>query len=344
VRSRFSPRASVAAVCLFLVGGGVAADAAQAPTNRDQSRYTELHEPGFPIKGNLRFVPAAEASLRDDEVVIGVVVGGEARAYPVNLMWGPPNEALDDVLGGHAIVATWCPVAHSGAVYERTVDGRRLKIGAVGLQNGVFVLYDAETGSRWSQVSGRAARGPLAGRALTKAGSVLTTWGAWRRLQPATSVYVDPALPGRRRFTEETLQRITLAGGGPIVNEDLVAGVEADGAARAYLVRALAGPRVLADFVGGAPVVVALAADSVTVRAFRRTLDGRTLSLSLEGGGRMRDAETGSSWDVLTGRAVSGPSTGRSLDGLVVTTALWYAWRSQQPDTTLWPEPAASVR
>jgi hypothetical protein len=320
----------------LFAGAGANSAVAQEPTNRDRSQFTRLHEPGFPLKSDVRAVPAAQAPFRDDELVIGVVVGGEARAYPVNLMWEAPNEALNDTLGGRPIVATWCPVAHSAVVFEPSVDGRALKLGALGLEKGVFILYDDETRTRWSQVSGRASQGPLSGRALPKRESLLTTWGQWRRLRPATTVYVDPSQPGRRRFTEESFQRITLGGAGPVVNQDLVAGVEVGGAARAWLVRSLAGPRVADDLVAGEPVVVALAADAVTVRAFRRRLDGRTLRFSLETGDRMRDAETGSSWDIPSGRAVSGPLAGRALEPLTVTTALWYAWRSQRPETTLW--------
>jgi hypothetical protein len=230
-------------------------------------------------------------------------------------------------------------VAHSAVVYEREVDGRTLAIGAVGLENGVFVLYDRESGSRWSQVSGRATRGPLAGRALVKRDSLLTTWGQWRRLHPDTTVYVDPSLPGRRRFTEESLQRITLAGDGPVVNEDLVAGVEKGSASRAWLLRRLAGPRVVNDEVGGEVVLVALAGDSVTVRAFARSVDGRALHFASTGPDRVRDAETGSTWELPSGRAVEGPLRGRALQSRVVTTALWYAWRSQRPETTLWDGP-----
>lgn len=327
--------APVLALALALVPGA----AAQEPTNRDQSRYTELHDPGFPIKADVRTIEAASAALRDDEVVIGVVVSGEARAYPVNLMWEPANEALNDTLGGQSIVATWCPVAHSAVVFEPTLDGRALRIGAVGLEKGVFILYDPETGTRWSQVSGRAMHGPLAGGVLRKRDSVLTTWGRWRRLHPHTTVYTDPSLPGRRRFTEESLQRITLAGDGPVVNEDLVAGLAARGAARAYLVRRLAGPRLVNDVVGGEAVVVALAEDAVTARAFARSLDGRELRFVLEGGDRLRDEETGSTWDLASGRAVAGPLAGRALEPRVLTTALWYAWRSQNPGTTLWEGP-----
>ena len=337
VESRMIVRALRVALAVALVAAAVLGSA-QERTNRDQSHYTELHDPGFPIKSGLTIVPAARASLRDDDIVLGVVVGSEARAYPVNLMWDPQNESLNDTVGGAAIAATWCPIAHSGVVYDRALDGRTVDLGAVGLEKGVFMLYDRQTGSRWSQVSGRATGGRLEGRVLRKRDSTVTTWGRWRALHPGTTVFADAALPARRRFTEESMARITLGGAGPVVNEDLVAGVEGRRHARAYLLRRLAGPRVANDELDGEPIAVFLAADAVTVRALRRTAEGRTLTFAAEAD-RLRDAETGSLWDPMTGLALSGPLVGRSLEGLVVTTALWYAWRSQRPDTSLWEGP-----
>ena len=43
----------------------------------------------------------------DDELVLGVVVGKEARAYPINTLTGPRREIINDRLGGRAIAATW---------------------------------------------------------------------------------------------------------------------------------------------------------------------------------------------------------------------------------------------
>ena len=315
----------------------VGAAAAQEATNRDQSDYTLLKPEGFPIRAAVKAVPASEAALRDDDVVIGVVIGGEARAYPVNLMWEPVNEVLNDTLGGTPITATWCPVAHSAAVYDRSLDGQSLELGAVGLRQGVFILYDRSTRSWWSQVVGRAVEGPREGRTLTKRASTVTTWAAWRRAAPQTTVFWDPQLPGRRRFTEESLSRITLAGKGPIVNADLVVGLEgAKGGARAYLVRALAAAGGVAnDTLDGEPIVVVLAPDAVTVSAWLRRVDGRVLTFERPGP-QWRDRETGSAWDMQAGRAVSGALAGRSLEERVHTPALWYAWRSQRPDTSLW--------
>ena len=322
---------TVAVVALLAVSA-----AAQEATNRDQSHYTQLNPEGYPIRSDVSVVPARQASLKDDDMVIGVVVGAAARAYPINLMWEPVNEVLNDTLGGEPITATWCPIAHSAVVYDASDPGGRLELGAVGLREGVFILYDRATRSWWSQVAGTAVEGPLSGKRLAKHASTVTTWSAWRRQHPDTSVYVDPRLPGRRRFTEESMSRMTLAGEGPIVNQDLVVGIEAPGAARAYLVRRLAAAgRVANDTVGDVPVLVVLGPDAVSVQAWRRSANGRVLCFERTTDG-LRDRETASSWDAVSGRAVSGPLAGMSLDAVVYTSALWYAWRSQRPDTTLW--------
>ncbi len=45
--------------------------------------------------------------VTDAELVLGVVVKGEARAYPINMLTGPSREIINDTLGGQAIAATW---------------------------------------------------------------------------------------------------------------------------------------------------------------------------------------------------------------------------------------------
>jgi hypothetical protein len=225
-------------------------------------------------------------------------------------------------------------------VYDRTTEGQELEFGAVGLEKGVFFLYDRETRSWWSQLRGQAVKGPLEGRLLRKHPSTLTTWGRWRQAHPRTTVFVDPHLPGRRRFTEESLSRITLGGSGGIVPEDLVVAVEGPRSSRAYLLRLLASQRVANDTVDGQPVLVFVSLDAVTAQVWSRTVGERTLNFVAEGD-RMRDAETNTLWDPLTGRGLEGPLEGVALEPVVSTYALWYAWRSQRPDTTLWGEPAS---
>jgi hypothetical protein len=52
-------------------------------------------------------IAADQAKLSDNELVIGVEVDGQARAYPINQLTGPSREIINDTLGGTAIAATW---------------------------------------------------------------------------------------------------------------------------------------------------------------------------------------------------------------------------------------------
>ena len=56
-----------------------------------------------------KVVPADRAGevVADDELVLGVVVDGKARAYPINQLTNPTREIINDKLGGRAIAATW---------------------------------------------------------------------------------------------------------------------------------------------------------------------------------------------------------------------------------------------
>jgi hypothetical protein len=220
-------------------------------------------------------------------------------------------------------------------VYDRTIEGRTLELGAVGLEKGVFLLYDRQTGSWWNQIAGRAVKGPLEGRRLRKRPSTLTTWGRWRALHPETTVFSDPRVTGRRRFTEESVSRVTLSGGGAIAGDDLIVAVEGESSARAYLLRRLAPGQVANDTIDGEPILVFLAEDAVTPRVFRRLAGERTLTFEAAGD-HLRDEETGTRWDPMTGRALEGPLEGLQLEPVVFTQALWYAWRSVRPDTALW--------
>ena len=57
----------------------------------------------FPIATARR----ARGKIKNSELVLGVTIEGEARAYPINMLTGPSREILNDSLGGRAIAATW---------------------------------------------------------------------------------------------------------------------------------------------------------------------------------------------------------------------------------------------
>lgn len=64
-------------------------------------------ERAFPAITDPKLIPADQSTLGDNELVIGVEVDGEARAYPINQLTGPRREIINDTLAGTAIAATW---------------------------------------------------------------------------------------------------------------------------------------------------------------------------------------------------------------------------------------------
>ncbi len=49
----------------------------------------------------------AGTAVDDDELVLGVAIGDQARAYPIDMMTGPSREIFNDTLAGRPIAATW---------------------------------------------------------------------------------------------------------------------------------------------------------------------------------------------------------------------------------------------
>lgn len=65
-----------------------------------------LPKDAIPAIDTPRFLPAANATLvHPDEPVLGVVIDGQARAYPTWTLNG--HEIVNDEIGGTAFAVTW---------------------------------------------------------------------------------------------------------------------------------------------------------------------------------------------------------------------------------------------
>jgi hypothetical protein len=95
------------ALLLSLVLAWATGSPSQEATPPDLFQMTTVKESGFPLNVDPKIVGAAEAALGDGDMVMGIVIEGEARAYPVNYMSGPYNEVVNDTLGARAITASW---------------------------------------------------------------------------------------------------------------------------------------------------------------------------------------------------------------------------------------------
>lgn len=75
---------------------------------KDYDRHARqaLPRDAFPVLFDPTLVPAADAKiLTDDDPVLGVCLGGEAKAYPIAILG--VHELVNDTCGGRPIAASW---------------------------------------------------------------------------------------------------------------------------------------------------------------------------------------------------------------------------------------------
>jgi len=141
---------------------------------------------GIPALVNPRFIEVGRADyLADDDRVLGLVRNGEARAYPLRIL--NYHEIVNDRIGSESLLVTYCPLCGTGVAFSAVVGGRKLEFGVSGLLfNSDLLLYDRQSDSLWSQISGEAVAGPMVGSRLQRLALTHTSWADWRRRYPDT--------------------------------------------------------------------------------------------------------------------------------------------------------------
>jgi hypothetical protein len=143
---------------------------------------------GIPPIDEPRFAPATDVRfLSGREPVIAVEVGGETRAYPLQiLIW---HEIVNDEIRGVPIAVTFCPLCNTALVFDRRLDGRVLDFGTTGnLRKSDLVMYDRQTESWWQQFGGDAIVGELTGKRLERVPARIVSWSDFRRAHPRAPV------------------------------------------------------------------------------------------------------------------------------------------------------------
>ncbi len=156
----------------------------------------------IPAADNPDVLAAADATwLDDDDVVFGVEINGEYRAYPRQIM--EVREMVNDTLGGRDIGMPYCTLCGAAQVYftdelPEGVERPILRTSGL-LSRSNKVMYDLTTWSVFDTFTGAALTGPLAekGIKLKQASVVTAEWGEWKKAHPTTTVLVEALALGR---------------------------------------------------------------------------------------------------------------------------------------------------
>lgn len=214
-------------------------------------------------------------------------------------------------------------------------------------------MYDRETNTLWSQLTGKPIVGPLVGTdvKLDIFPVALTTWGEWLQEHPDTTVlsletgYYTPSQYQREdddqsiyfeyRENPETVF--------PVWNRDdrldtkaEVLGLTVDDVSKAYPIAELQTIRILHDEVNGLDVVVIASAKSMEAQVYES--GGMRFALPDDAGEGLPNTligSDGSVWRVTTDVLVNVENTGQRLRVRPTNISFWFGWFTFHPDTLL---------
>ena len=308
----------------------------------DEIRWGGVRRDGIPPLQHPKMLAAREATyLQDDNIVFGVDIDGDARAYPKRILaW---HEMVKDTIAGRELNGVYCTLCGSMILYESTIGGVHHELGTSGfLYRSNKLMYDAATKSLWSTLTGTPVVGALVGKGivLKPLYLVTTTWGEWRQRHPETRVLsLDTGF--ERDYSEGAAYRDYFATQRLMFNvprlddrlpnkaEVLAVRVaEASGVQLAIGADFLAAHPVYHDRIAAVNFVVLTDASGAN-----RVYEARDPTIqSWNGSDTARDRE-GGVWKVTEARLV-GPR-GEARERLPAHRAFWFGWYAAYPDTRL---------
>ncbi len=287
---------------------------------------------GIPALDNPAMISAADADyLNPDDLVFGVEIDRDARAYPLRIMnW---HEMANDVVGGVPVSLAYCTLCGAAILFDGRVAGRAtpFTFGSSGLlYRSNKLMYDRQTDSLWNQFTGRPVSGALyrSGIELAVLPLVTTTWADWRSHHPDSKVLsldtgyrrdYGPSVAYREYFASPDLMFPAALRNTALQQKDIVFGLRLPGGIKAWPLDVFEPGRVLNDRVGFVDIVVFGDSTRRTVRAYER----RGLHFAA-GAGEDELIENGRRW-IVTESALRGPA-GESLPRLPGHLAYWFAW------------------
>lgn len=294
------------------------------------------------------------AYLEHDELVIGILINGDARAFPLRLM--DHHEIVNDTIGGVPVVLSTSPVNGTSTLYATNVWDRTYTFGTSGyLYQGDKLLFDRATRSLWHALTGEPVVGRLAlsGIKLTRLPITVTDWSNWKETHPHTTVlsidtgyvrdyrnHLDEDAPYGAYQASPKLMFPVYEIDERTAPKTPVFGLQAGGAARAWRVYDLWIEGIVNDAVGETPVVLITDPASGAVRAYERASEAFT-NFARRGDSteKLMIDRTGSSWNITEGGLIKDGDPEVRLERIAGVNAFWSAWYAFNPNTSLRDRP-----
>ena len=317
----------------------------------DQILSGGVPKDGIPALTDPQFVDLTSSDanyILDDDLVLGVVINGEAKAYPHNMGWW--HEIVNDVVGGQPVVVSLCPLTGTGLVFNgQGGNGTRITCGVSGLLfNNNLIMYDRrDDATLYPQMIHTSISGSIGGE-LQLLPVIETTWRYWKQLYPNSKVVsVRSGTYSSGRYTQYpygSYRDLTQAPDFPsfpalsdnptaqlFPPKTMTLGIRFGETAQAYPFPIMGDQAVINDTLADTDLVIAFYAQEQYARPFSRIVNGQTLTFEKVTSTDpiypflMRDSETGTTWN-LKGEAIAGALQGQTLMPIPAHNSFWFAW------------------
>ena len=274
----------------------------------------------------LVMAPVVKNTVARDRLVVGIEINGDARAYPLQFI-GYHHQVRDSV-GGEPVLVSYCTVCRTGRVFTPVVNGQLETFRLVGMDHFNAMFEDKTTRSWWRQANGEAITGALKGQAMPEVPSLQVTLEQWLALHPRSLVMQGDSVFAGEYAKDYAFERGTSRG--DLTGTDTtswgdkswVVGITVNARSKAYDWNQLKRLRVINDEVGGRPIVLVLARDTMSFFAYERPSPGVTFDV--------RD-DSLIATSLRYGLAGKGPFG--TLTRVRASQEFWHSWRTFQPGT-----------
>lgn len=275
---------------------------------------------------------AVDDSMDLSKLVIGVVINGEAKAYPIQLI-GYHHQVVDTI-SGKPVMVTYCTVCRTGRVYNPVINGKLERFRLVGMDQFNAVFEDATTGSWWQQATGQAITGPLKGSSLQEITSRQLPLQVWLRQYPQSMILQPDLTFSTNYFKLEDYDKGLMQSS--LVKRDAyswqpkswIIGIRNEMSTKAYDWNDLVRKKIIQDSVARLPVLLTMEADTTSFHVYDRRVNGNTLLFqSAIGDSLLTDENTRSLWN-MDGLCIDGILKGSRLNPVQAYNEFWHSWRT----------------
>ena len=297
---------------------------------------------------NKSFAAATSSEMEKSKLVIGVLIDGQAKAYPIQLI-GYHHQVMDTI-GKTPVMITYCTVCRSARVFSPIVNGKLESFRLVGMDHFNAVFEDATTKSWWQQATGRAIAGPLKGYALKEFPSTQLTWDAWLRQYPKSLVMKPDTIFMDNYFKLEDYDKGTMHSS--LVRRDSdswqpnswIVGVMNNFSSKAYDWNELLQKKIIQDSVDRLPILLTIEKDSASFHVYDRRVNDSVLSFQIAGNNDLLiDEKTHSSWN-MDGECIGGLLKGKKLLPVQSYNEFWHSWRTFHKDAKIYVRNVGNVK